>query len=145
MTSRVNKWLSEERLNEIRMCADRGATPAGIAEHMGISKRTLTRWCEQYPQIAEALEGHKCITDGEKVEQALLRRAIGYTQTEITRQIGKSGKMEIVKTVEKQVMPSTTAQIFWLKNKCGYEWDSSLQDENEEEEGGVVILPEIER
>ena len=74
-----------------------------------------------------------------------MRRAIGYTQTEITRQIGKSGKMEIVKTVEKQVMPSTTAQIFWLKNKCGYEWDSSLQDENEEEEGGVVILPEIER
>lgn len=42
---------------------------------------------------------------------------------------------------KKQVMPSTTAQIFWLKNRCGYEWDGGVVDD-EENEGGVVVIPE---
>lgn len=42
-------------------------------------------------------------------------------------------------------MPSTTAQIFWLKNRCGYEWDEKMmQDGEEESERGIVVLPERE-
>lgn len=142
--NRVNEWLSEEKLDELKHFADSGATTKEAAEYIGISQRTLERWKSRYPVINKALSGIKRLSDGERVERALLRRAVGYTQTEITRQVGKSGKLEIVKTVEKQVMPSTTAQIFWLKNKCGYEWDSTLKDESEEDEGGVVVLPEID-
>ena len=71
----------------------------------------------------------------------MLKRAIGYTQTEITRQVGKDGKLGVVKTVEKHVSPSTTAKIFWLKNRSGYEWDGGVVDD-EENEGGVVVIPE---
>ena len=143
MTNKINEWLTEEKLSELKSCADSGATLKDTARYMGISVRTLERWRAKYPEIDKALIGRN-LSDGERVEKALLRRAVGYTQTEITRQKGKDGKLEIVKTVEKQVMPSTTAQIFWLKNKCGYEWDSALREDNEEDEGGVVVLPEID-
>ena len=143
MTNKINEWLTEERLSELKSLADGGETMKAIATHIGISVRTLERWRANYPEIASVI-GYRALSDGDRVEKALLRRAVGYTQTEITRQKGKDGKLEIVKTVEKQVMPSTTAQIFWLKNKCGYEWDSALREDNEEDEGGVVVLPEID-
>lgn len=143
MTNKINEWLTEEKLSELKSLADGGETMKAIATHIGISVRTLEKWRAKYPEIASVI-GYRALSDGERVEKALLRRAVGYTQTEITRQKGKDGKLEIVKTVEKQVMPSTTAQIFWLKNKCGYEWDSTMRDENEEDEGGVVVLPEID-
>ena len=143
MTNKINEWLTEERLSELKSLADGGETMKAIATHIGISVRTLEKWRANYPEIASVI-GYRALSDGDRVEKALLRRAVGYTQTEITRQKGKDGKLEIVKTVEKQVMPSTTAQIFWLKNKCGYEWDSALREDNEEDEGGVVVLPEID-
>ena len=143
MTNKINEWLTEEKLSELKSLADSGATMKAIATHIGISVRTLEKGRAKYPEIASVI-GYRVLSDGERVEKALLRRAVGYTQTEITRQKGKDGKLEIVKTVEKQVMPSTTAQIFWLKNKCGYEWDSALREDNEEDEGGVVVLPEID-
>lgn len=143
MTNKINEWLTEEKLSELKSLADGGETMKAIATHIGISVRTLEKWRAKYPEIASVI-GYRALSDGDRVEKALLRRAVGYTQTEITRQKGKDGKLEIVKTVEKQVMPSTTAQIFWLKNKCGYEWDSALREDNEEDEGGVVVLPEID-
>ena len=134
MTNKINEWLTEERLSELKSLADGGETMKAIATHIGISVRTLERWRAKYPEIDKALIGRN-ISDGERVEKALLRRAVGYTQTEITRQKGKDGKLEIVKTVEKQVMPSTTAQIFWLKNRRPDKW----RDHPPEETGGKAL------
>ena len=95
------------------------------AELLGIHRTTLRNWKLTHDEIRRLYQSDGQDGDEERkkqVEEALLKRAIGYTQTEITRQVGKDGKLGVVKTVEKQVMPSTTAQIFWLKNRCGYEW-----------------------
>ena len=46
------------------------------------------------------------------MENALLKRALGYEYDEITYENG-----EEVKRVTKQVAPDITAQIFWLKNR----------------------------
>ncbi len=121
-----------------------GYSDAKTAEVLGIHRNTLRNWKKHNEVIKMLYEYNEADTEEEKkrqVEDALLKRAIGYTQTEVTRQVGKDGKLDVVKTVEKQIMPSTTAQIFWLKNRCGYEWDGGIVDD-EENESGVVVMPE---
>lgn len=139
--------VTQDIIESIRLCIEGGYSERRTAETLGVNRGTLRKWKQQCSEIRELYEPEE-ITEEEKVkwvEGALLKRAIGYTQTEITRQVGKDGKFGIVKTVEKQVMPSTTAQIFWLKNRCGYEWDEKMmQDGEEESERGIVVLPERE-
>ena len=98
------------------------------AELLGIHRTTLRNWKLTHDEIRRLYQSDGQDGDEERkkqVEEALL----------------KDGKLGVVKTVEKQVMPSTTAQIFWLKNRCGYEWDGGVVDD-EENEGGVVVIPE---
>lgn len=121
-----------------------GYSDAKTADVLGIHRNTLRNWRKNNEVIKMLYEYDEADTEEKKkkqVEDALLKRAIGYTQTEVTRQVGKDGKLDVVKTVEKQIMPSTTAQIFWLKNRCGYEWDGGIVDD-EENESGVVVIPE---
>ena len=103
------------------------------AELLGIHRTTLRNWKLTHDEIRRLYQSDGQDGDEERkkqVEEALLKRAIGYTQTEITRQVGKDGKLGVVKTVEKQVMPSTTAQIFWLKNRRPDRWRDKQQIEH---------------
>ena len=52
-----------------------------------------------------------------QVENALLKRALGYQYDEITLEDGIE-----TKRVTKEVIPDTTAQIFWLKNRKPDQW-----------------------
>ena len=47
----------------------------------------------------------------------MLKRALGYTYEEITYEGGVE-----TKRVVKEVVPDTTAQIFWLKNRKREAW-----------------------
>lgn len=117
MTTAVRLDVTQDTIENIKLCIECGYSERKTAEKLGINRGTLRKWKQQYSEIRRLYEPEE-VTDEEKVkqvEEALFKRAIGYTQTEITRQIGKDGKLGVVKTVEKQVMPSTTAQIFWLK------------------------------
>ena len=58
------------------------------------------------------------------MENALLKRALGYeaeeTTTEIREENGK--KTKYIKKTMRHVLPDTTAQIFWLKNRRPDKW-----------------------
>ena len=60
-----------------------------------------------------------------QVENALLKRALGYEYDEITTEYGKE-----IKRVTKQVVPDVTAQIFWLKNRKPDQWRDKQQIEH---------------
>ena len=93
---------------------------------MGISRETLNQWKKKYSDISDTLKRGKEVVD-RQVENALLKRALGYSYKETTSELvvdkntGKS-HMEVTKVVEKEVVPDTTAQIFWLKNRKPEEW-----------------------
>ena len=55
-----------------------------------------------------------------EVENALLKRALGYEYDEVTVEQSEDGFKRRVTT--KQVLPDTTAQIFWLKNRRPDKW-----------------------
>ncbi len=138
-SAKYKEWIEGEGLIKLKAMHDNGNTPKEISEKIGISEQTFCGWIKRFPTLREIFSQEDNNID-RQVEQALLKRAIGYTQREIVRQMNKDGVMEITKIVEKEVMPSTTAQIFWLKNRCGYEWDSK-DGEEPDEEGGIVVLP----
>jgi len=118
---KYQEWLTPDNLLRLESWARDGLTDEQIANNMGINVATLYRWKDQYCEICESLKRGKDVVDME-VENALLKRALGYTFTETTsesRYNRETGKYEmcVVKSVTKEVQPDTTAQIFWLKNR----------------------------
>lgn len=119
-------WITPEGLLKIEGWARDGLTDAQIAENIGIRAGTLYDWKNRFPDISETLKRGKEVVD-RQVENALLKRALGYTYQETTREralnpdTGEIG-LTVTKVVTKQVVPDTTAQIFWLKNRKPEIW-----------------------
>lgn len=109
-------WLTPEGLTLLEGWARDGLTDEQIAHNMGISAATLYNWKSKYLEIVEALKKGKDVIDRE-VENALLKRALGFQYDEITLKGGVE-----TKRVTKMVVPDTTAQIFWLKNRRPDKW-----------------------
>lgn len=119
-------WLTPEGLLKLEAWARDGLIDEQIAENIGINPATLYEWKKRYPKISESLKKGKEVVDIQ-VENALLRRALGYEYTEVTQEVCENaeiGEMElrVTKKVTKEVVPDTTAQIFWLKNRKPNEW-----------------------
>ena len=115
------EWRTKEGLTLIGGWARDGLTDEQIAHNMGISRSTLNEWKKKYPDISDTLKKGKDIVDIQ-VENALLKRALGYKYKETTKELTKSGFMMVTKEVIKEVVPDTTAQIFWLKNRRPDKW-----------------------
>lgn len=116
---------------KIEAWARNGLTDEQIAHNIGIRRSTLYEWKKRFPVISDALKKGKEVVDIQ-VENALLKRALGYSYTEVTKERvvdydPKTGEvlgshMEITKEVTKEVQPDVTAQIFWLKNRKPDVW-----------------------
>ena len=109
-------WITPEGLLKIEGWARDGLTDEQIAKNMGVSVSTLNNWKNKYVEILESLKRGKEVVD-RLVENALLKRALGFSYTEITYEDGVE-----TKRVVKEVVPDTTAQIFWLKNRKPEDW-----------------------
>ncbi len=117
--SKYEYWLTDEGLSLLEGWARDGATDEIISQKVGINPATLYDWKKKYPKIAESLKKGKEVVDI-MVENALLKRALGYTFTEIKTEESAEGE-KITRTV-KEITPDTTAQIFWLKNRRPDRW-----------------------
>lgn len=128
---KYREWLTEEGLLQIEAWAKNGLTDQQIAKNIGITRETLNQWKKRYPDISDALKKGKDVVDIQ-VENALLKRALGYTYIETTQERVKDYDphtdleigfhMEVTKIVTKEVQPDVTAQIFWLKNRKPDAW-----------------------
>ena len=113
---KVEDWLDGDNLLLLEGWARDGLIDQQIADNIGISKSTLYVWKRISKEFSNSLKRNKDIVDRE-VENSLLKRAMGYEYTEVTRERNGSGDMVETKRVTKQVVPDTTAIIFWLKNR----------------------------
>lgn len=125
--AKVDEWLEQDKLILLEGWARDGLTYEQIAKNMGIGLTTLKEWRQKEPTISSTLKKGREVVDFE-VENALLKRALGYDYKEETYEDGV-----LKKVVTKHVAPDTTAQIFWLKNRKPDKWRDKVQDtENEE-------------
>ena len=113
------RWLEPDGLLLLAAWARDGLIDEQIAHNCGISPGTLYDWKNRFPQIAEALKKGKAVVDVQ-VENALLKRALGYDTVEEMTEEGPDGTK--IRTTRKRVPPDVTAQIFWLKNRMPDRW-----------------------
>lgn len=124
---KYEEWLTEDGLLKLEGWAHDGLTDEQIAEKIGIRRPTLYDWKKKYSDISDALKRGKEVVD-RQVENALLKRALGYEFKEITQELTEGG-MRVTKVITKQQAPDTTAQIFWLKNRKPEEWRDKKETE----------------
>lgn len=117
--AKYEKWIMPEGLIKIEGWARDGLTNEQIAHNIGVQRETLQVWIRKYPEIDRSLKQGKEVVD-RQVENALLKRALGYEYTETMIEQSADGR-KIRETV-KEVVPDVTAQIFWLKNRKPAEW-----------------------
>jgi DNA-binding XRE family transcriptional regulator len=123
---KYEKWITEEGLVLLEGWARDGLTDEQIAHNVGVSRSTLNDWKKKYPDISDALKKGKEVVDLQ-VENALLKRALGYAYEEVTEENqwnekAKRYELVVTKRVKKRQAPDTTAQIFWLKNRRPDKW-----------------------
>lgn len=137
------EWLTEDGLSRIEAWARDGLTDIQIAHNMGIKERTFSEWKGRFDAIRAALKKGKAPVDLE-VENALLKRALGYQYEETTTEIheiptgrfdadGKQIMRQVrhIRKTQKTALPDTTAQIFWLKNRKPKQWRERVEAAHE--------------
>lgn len=122
--AKINDWLEQDKLTLLEGWSRDGLTNEQIANNIGINVKTLYDWKNKESNISNALKKGKEVVDIE-VENALLKRALGYKYDEVTYENGVE-----TKRVTKEVQPDTTAQIFWLKNRKPKNWKDKQNNEN---------------
>lgn len=152
--AKYQDWIEEDGIIKIEGWARDGLTDKQIAKNIGISERTFTEWKKKFSSISSALKKGKEVIDRE-VENALLKKALGYEYNENTYKIintkekrveernGKKITIEVpvqkevlVKRTTKHVAPDTGAACFWLKNRKPEAW----RDKKETEFSGIVSV-----
>ena len=144
-SSTVDKWLTEDGLLLLQ-CWARDFSLGDIANKIGISSKTLIDWRKKYPEIDKAISEGKEVVDY-KVENALLKVALGFTTTETKTIIGppdKNGNRRIrVEKTEKEIAPNPTAIMCWLNNRKPEQWKRNrdvLQTKDEDNKITVNII-----
>lgn len=117
---KYERWLEPDGLVLLEGWAREGLTDEQLARNMGISVATLYNWKRDHLEILEALKKGKEVVDFQ-VENALLKRALGYEIVEDKMETDHKGRSKVTQVV-RHIAPDTTAQIFWLKNRRPDRW-----------------------
>ena len=126
---KYEEWLTEDGLTRLTGWARDGLTEPQICQNMGIGISTLTEWKTKFPAIAASIKKGREPVDIQ-VENALLRRALGYDYEETITEVedlGGGRTKKHVRKVTKHVPADTTAQIFWLKNRKTKQWREKME------------------
>jgi hypothetical protein len=125
--------LDDAKKKKVELCLTNLNNGVGLVEacnNAGMSDVTFYRYRKAYPWIQQAMD---TITEArlQVVEDTLYRSAIGYSyqtterrQKEVVNAAGaRQGNVErSAVTKEVHIEPSTTACIFWLKNRSRGRW-----------------------
>lgn len=144
----VNEWLTDDSLLLLEAWARDGCTLQTIADKIGVDYSTLNDWKRKYPKIKDALAKGKELIDY-KVENALLKSALGYKSKEIKVIIGKQIKNGVTvdltkETTIREVAPNVTACAMWLNNRRPDKWkrnrDNTIELDNDDNNLSITIV-----
>lgn len=136
---KYQQWLTTYGLLKIQGWARDGLTDEQIAHNMGIAYSTLRVWKDKYQTLSATLKKGKEVVDLE-VENALLKRALGYTYEEKHVENG-----QVKKIITKEVVPDTTAQIFWLKNRKPKYWRDRVELHEDDDDNVKAYIAEMKK
>lgn len=141
------EWLTDDALLRVQGWARDGLNDEQLAQNMGIAIRTFYEWQNRFPQLRQAIKKGKDPVDVE-VENALLKRALGYeyeeTITEI-EEVDEGRQKKHVRRVKKHMPPDVGAIVFWLKNRKPGKWRDKIETAPEVASELLQSLADLER
>lgn len=137
-----SKWEQvKDKLVLVEGWARDGLTDEQIAKNLGIGKNTFYQYKKEHQDFSDSLKKGKEVVDFE-VENALLKRAKGYTTVLRKGKVTKFGDVVEVKE-EMHVPPDVLAQIFWLKNRKPKQWKDKIDIEDEANKETLKKLDDV--
>ena len=141
------EWITDDGLVLVQGWARDGLTDEQIAKNIGIAVRTYYEWQERFPQFRQAIKKGKAPVDIE-VENALLKRALGYeyeeTITEI-EEVEEGRQKKHIRRIRKHMPPDVGAIVFWLKNRKPGKWRDKIEAAPETGNELLQSLLDLER
>lgn len=137
---KYEEWLTPDGLKRVESWARDGLTDAQIWANMGVGKNLFYRIKREHKEFQDALKKGKAPVDFE-VENALLKRALGYEVTEdetvfkvkgTKTETDENGKTKIVPVLDyngakvirrkRHIPPDPLSIFYWLKNRKPDTW-----------------------
>ena len=121
------------KLALVRGWCRRGLTQEQIAENLGISVQSFNNYLKRYEEFADAVEEGAAECEIH-IENALVKRALGYSYKEVTRERKlvvdpETGEQEyklvVTKSVTKHVVPDVGAQQYYLEHRAPKRWEKT--------------------
>ena len=127
MMGRPTKWETQvvPHLSDIKKWIEAGVTIDEICERIGIASSSWFEYVNKHEVLRNLVEWGRSVTNT-RVENSLLRAAIGYDYEEIKTVVeeDKNGKKRTrIEKVKRHMPPNPTAMVFWLKNRAPNEWN----------------------
>lgn len=134
-------WLSPDGIELIGGWRREGIPLGVIAlEYVGCSETTLKRWSREKKDLANALTISQDVSNV-RVEQALLKRALGYDVEEIKKELVE-GEMRVTEKTLKHIPPDVKACLSWLYSRRSDRWRAQ-QDPKDSTEDDVKTAKQI--
>lgn len=108
-----------------------GLTNEEVCEKLGISDQTFINYRKRYEEFAKAVDEGKEPVEIH-IENALVKRALGYSYKEVTRERKQvinpetgepEFKLVVTKSVTKHVVPDVGAQQYYLEHRAPKRWE----------------------
>lgn len=113
-------WTGEDGRTLVRQWRREGASLERIAAKIGIATSTLDKWRMQVPELEAAIKDTDELVNA-MVENALLRRALGYDKVDVTEELVE-GEVRLTKRVTVPVPPDVKACLSWLYSRRSDRW-----------------------
>ena len=127
----------QEYAEQARKLCLLGFTDKQLAVFFGVNESTINRWKQKYPEFCKSIKSGKVVADAQVVD-SLYNRALGMEVEEV--EVRGDGDNEIKRVIKKHILPDTTAQIFWLKNRQPELWRDKPTVENSAQEAVPVQI-----
>ena len=112
-----------------------GKDRKAVAKELGVSAAVLCRLMGGKTAVEEA-ELSRQMTDCE-VENALFKKACGYTYTEV-KETEKANGTEVT-TLRKEAAPDVSAAKAWLEYRCPEMWGAKAEKNSSEEKLDAIL------
>lgn len=112
-----------------------GATDDEIADDIGVSVRTVSRWYNKYPEFRQAVRYGKERAD-ERVERSLYQRAVGFEAD--TVKIGFFEGSPVFAEHREYFPPDVGAAKMWLTNRQPKDWREKVVHQGDEDAPLIV-------
>jgi hypothetical protein len=126
-----------EFCNVARRVAMLGATNDDLAAILGVCRRTVGNWLQEFPEFKAAVAEGKLDADS-RVAEKLYQRAIGYERPAVRHFAGTEGPQRVDYTYHHP--PDTAAAIFWLRNRRREDWREQVEHRHTTSHELLVVL-----